>query len=282
MKWKKSELIAAGLVAAAGIVAIAVLCSIFLEYAAGNAAYHKLEEYVFLPDEQAEVPSEADNGQNTEAALAEPSAEPAVSPDTDSESYNFVYYGQSPQVDFAALNEKNSDVAAWIYGPGTVINYPVVQGADNEFYLNHLFTGEENKCGSIFMDSMNEKDFSDTNSILHGHHMRNGSMFAGLLKYESQSYYDLHPVMWLVTPDKSYRVEIFAGFDTSADSEAWQIAFATGEEYQSWLDKMKGNSLFKSDVTPGVDDRILTLATCSYDYDDARFVVMGVLREQAE
>lgn len=286
MKWKKSELIIAGLIAVAGIVAIIALGSIFLEYAGGNAAYSKLEEYVFLPDDQPAVAPEAGNGQNTDSKQVKENEAQAGSQTgsqaADSTSGNYVYYGQSPQVDFASLSAQNKDVVGWIYGPDTVISYPIVQGTDNEFYLTHMFNGEKNKCGSIFMDSLNEEDFSNANSILHGHHMRNGSMFAGLMKYESQSYYDSHPIMWLVTPEKSYIVEIFTGFVTSSDSDVWQLEFATNEEYQSWLDKMEGNSVFKSDVEPDTDDRILTLATCSYEYDDARFVVMGILREQTE
>jgi len=279
MKWKKSELIVAGLLAVAGIVAIAALAGIFLEYNSGNSAYSKLEKYVFLPEED-EPHTEAD-GRDSVPAKPE-AAEGTDGLQVKNETDNFTYYGKSPQVDFPALSSQNNDVVGWIYGPDTVISYPVVQGTDNEFYLTHMFNGEKNKCGSIFMDSLNKEDFSDSNSILHGHHMRNGSMFAGLMKYDSQSYYDSHPVMWLVTPDKSYKVEIFTGFVTSVDSDVWQLEFATDEEYKIWLEKMEENSVFESNVKPDTEDHILTLATCSYEYDDARFVVMGVLREQAD
>lgn len=280
MKWKKSELIAVSLLGVVAVVAIVALGSIFWEYARGQAAYKKLEEYVFLPEDTEAAETEGNdadanrkNGSNT--VKGEDNAETGESTEETK-----VYYGQSPQVDFAALQTQNSDVIGWIYGPGTVINYPVVQGTDNEYYLTHMFDGSENKCGSIFMDCLNESDFSNSNSILHGHHMKNGSMFAGLMNYESQSYFDSHPVLWLVTPEKSYQIEIFSGFVTSTDSDVWQISFATGEAYQSWLDKMADNSVFESGVIPSADDNILTLATCSYEYDNARFVVMGILREQ--
>lgn len=243
----------------------------------GSATYKGLAEYVILPDEQEGLPG-AEEGQTSDSALAGTGEGSPGVEDGEATSHT-VYYGQSPQVDFASLRALNDDVVGWLYGPGTKINYPVVQGEDNAFYLTHMFDGKENKCGSIFMDSLNNMDFSSTNSILHGHHMRNGSMFASLANYESQAYYDSHPVLWLTTPEKSYQVILFTGFVTDIDSEAWQIEFATKEEYKSWLERMKENGMFESDVTPGTEDQILTLATCSYKYDDARFVVMGILRQ---
>lgn len=267
-----------GLFGVAGIVAVIALFRILSEYRSGSETYDFLEEYVFLPEEPDNLPSGGQyapgGGQGT-----------AGDGKTDSETKvsnvpGQVYYGQSPRVDFESLRKLNSDVVGWIYGPGTAINYPVVQGEDNSYYLTHMFDGRENKCGSIFMDSLNEADFSSTNSIIHGHHMRNGSMFASLTGYKAQSYYDTHPILWLTTPGKSYKVELFAGFVTETDSDAWQIEYSSREEYRAWLDKMIERSVFESDVKPGEDDRILTLATCSYEYSDARFMVMGILTEE--
>lgn len=278
MKWKKTEIAVLGLLGVAGIVAVIALFRILSEYKGGNDTYDFLQGYAFLPEEpdsqqmDGQKPSGdglsdgGDNGSNQRAAVSGISGQ--------------VYYGQSPQVDFESLRKLNGNVVGWIYGPGTKINYPVVQGEDNDYYLNHMFDGKENKCGSIFMDSLNAEDFSNDNSIVHGHHMRNGSMFAGLTKYAAQSYYDAHPVMWLVTPEKSYQVEIFTGFVTSADSGVWQIEFASQEEYGEWLAEMKEASSFESGVEPDTKDHIITLATCSYENSDSRFVVMGILREQ--
>ena len=276
MKWKKSELIALSLFGVVAIVALIAIIGIFLEYAIGKSTYEGLEQYVFLPEEQNRVTPAKE--EDTKPSHTEQNKNSSISETADSTEEQVIYYGESPQVDFAALRSKNSDVIGWIYGPGTVINYPVVKGTDNEFYLTHMFDGRENKCGSIFMDSLNESDFSNANSVLHGHHMKNGTMFASLMKYESQSYYDSHPVFWLTTPEKSYRVEIFSGFVTSVDSEVWQLSFATEEEHQKWLDKMEADSAFESEIKPSVNDHILTLSTCSYEYDDARFVVLGILR----
>ncbi|MCM1044728.1 MAG: class B sortase [Candidatus Gastranaerophilales bacterium] len=283
MKFKTWEIIVTGALSVAGIAAVVALCSILLEYAGGSSVYKELESYIILPDEQGAALVNAGTGAGQESnpnpGTTDASGTNGTNQGQGAEAVGTVYYGQSPQVDFASLRERNSDVVGWIYGPGTAINYPVVQGDDNAYYLTHMFDGQENKCGSIFMDSFSQADVSSTNSILHGHHMRNGSMFASLTKYESQSYYDSHPVLWFVTPEKSYYVELFTGFVTDVNSDVWQVEFATKEDYQSWLDKMVGNTLFESGVTPSAEDHILTLATCSYKYDDARFVVMGILRE---
>lgn len=275
IKWKRSEIIILCALGMLGIAGIVALFSILLEYKTGDATYHQMESYVLLPEEEQEnIPPRSPGSSHGGTGQQDTAGEAAAY------SENQVYYGKSPQVDFDGLKARNSDVVGWIYGSGTAINYPVVQGSDNEYYLTHMVDGRENKCGSIFMDSLNAEDFSNDNSIVHGHHMRNGSMFAGLTQYAAQSYYDAHPVMWLVTPDKSYQVEIFTGFVTTADSGVWQIEFASQEEYGEWLTGMKEASSFESGVKPDTKDHIITLATCSYENSDSRFVVMGILREQ--
>ncbi len=182
-----------------------------------------------------------------------------------------------PEVDFAALCEINPDIVAWIYIEGTEINYPVVQGEDNSFYLKHLFNGEWNGSGCIFLDSRNDADFTDQHSILYGHHMKNGTMFSNLDKYKKQEFFDEHPIGLLVTPDKNYKVEFFAGYVVDSQEDAWDIGF-TEAEFATWLQRAIDRSGFTSEITPDVSDHILTLSTCSYEFDDARFVLVGVLR----
>lgn len=264
VKWKVWELIALLLLVAIAAVAAVKLFGITLEYSRGKSAYEELTSYVLIPEE---------SDGNTQTVVT-------VSAGEDDAEDDMVYYGSCPQVNFSSLWSVNSEVVGWIYASGTTINYPVVQASDNEYYLTHLVNGQTNTSGSIFMDCLNKSDFSNSNTIIYGHHMKNGTMFASLVNYDNQSYYNSHPVMWLVTPQASYLVEIFAGFVTSVDSDVWQLEFASSADYQSWIDMVEASSLFNSDVTPSVNDHIITLATCSYNYENARFVVMGVLREQ--
>ncbi len=179
--------------------------------------------------------------------------------------------------DFAALQKSNPDIVAWIYSPGTKINYPVVQGTDNDYYLHRLVNGQKNAGGTLFMDCNNEKTFTDDNTIIYGHHMKNGSMFAGLEKYKEQSYYDAHPVLYLLTPEKSYRLVVFAGFVTASDSPVYTLQFPD-EDRQSWIEKALKQSDFQTDVRVAADEPVVTLSTCDYTYEDARYVVLGILR----
>ena len=96
----------------------------------------------------------------------------------------------------------------------------MTQAEDNDYYLRHLYDGTYNKAGCLFADYENKKDFSDRNTIIYGHNMRDGSMFASLNEYKEQSYYDSHPQMYLVTPDGGYLCDIFAAFEQNQKNPA--------------------------------------------------------------
>ena len=180
-------------------------------------------------------------------------------------------------VDFDALMSQSQDVVGWLYSAETVINYPLVQAEDNAKYLYRFIDGTYNGSGSLFLDYACYGDFSGQNTVIYGHHMNDGSMLASICNYGKQEYYDAHPVMYLNTPTQNYRVDLFSGFITSADSSVYTFFFNSDAEYGAFLEKMKGFSDFDSDVEVGPEDRIITLSTCTYEYDDARFVLMGKL-----
>lgn len=183
------------------------------------------------------------------------------------------------QVDFDALREVNPDVIGWLYSEDTVINYPVVQGDDNEYYLHHLINGEYNGSGTIFVDVNNSPDLTDDNTIIYGHHMKNGSMFKSIVGYRKQEYYDAHPVMYFLTPERDYRIELFAGYTTPADSDTYTFVFANKESFMSYISECISQSDFSSNTEVTENDRIITLSTCTYEYSDARYVVQGRLVE---
>lgn len=182
-----------------------------------------------------------------------------------------------PEVDFAALTDINPDIVAWIYLEGTGINYPVVQGDDNSYYLKHLFTGGWNSAGCIFMDSRNNGDFSERNSIIYGHHMKNNSMFSSLDGYKKQEFHDEHPVVLILTPEQNYKLEVFSAYVANVEDSAWDLGF-TVAGYEDWLEEVCEKSCFASTVIPTVTDHVVTLSTCSYEFNNARFVVHGILR----
>lgn len=246
------------------------LCQEWNEYKTGEQTYDELTQYVHLNTAPA-------NDLSVSGTVVESETEPLTTSD-ESEPAAEIVSTVWPVVDFAVLWEINPDVVAWIYIDGTDINYPVVQGENNSYYLKHLIDGTSNSAGALFLDYRNEKDLADRNSIIYGHNMNNGSMFRQITEYKDQSFYEEHPVCFIITPDKNYKLEFFSGYVTDMDSEAWKMEFESDDEYAGWLEDAISKSVFSSNVVPNPQDRVITLSTCTYEYDDARFVLLGVLR----
>lgn len=184
-------------------------------------------------------------------------------------------------VDFEALRAQNDDVIGWIYCPGTVINYPIVQGDDNSYYLNHLVSREYNACGTIFLDIEHSASFDEPNAVLYGHAMLNGSMFASISNYRDQTYFDEHPIMYLLTPEKNYMVKLFSGYDTVAMSDSYYNEFESDDAQDLAVRRYINASDFETNVSLGTEDHIITLSTCASGSDYARYVVQGKLIEIA-
>ena len=238
------------------------------EYRQGEQIYEELVQYIDLETAPAEEPTQQKEKNQTTPEQIQDTPEPTSAPD------NTVW----PAVDFAALQKINPDVVAWIYVEGTNINYPVVRGSDNSYYLNHLVDGTYNSAGSIFMDYRNERDLTDRNTILYGHHMQNNSMFNQITNYKSQEFYDQHPTCLLMTPDGNYKIVLIAGYVTDMNSDAWKIQFESDEEFSLWLDNAVSRSTFISAAEPAAQDRVVTFSTCTYEYNDARYVLVGILK----
>ena len=184
-----------------------------------------------------------------------------------------------PAVDFDGLKAINDDVVAWIYLEDTHVNYPVVLGPDNDYYLNRLYNGKGNGAGSIFMDFRNKGDFSDRNNILYGHRMNNGTMFADISNYSNREFFDGHPYVLIVTPDAKYKAEVFSAYIANTTYSSWDTVFDGDDKYLSWLESIHGRSYFERDVEFTADTKIVTLSTCTYEFEDARFIVHAVLHE---
>jgi len=114
--------------------------------------------------------------------------------------------------------------------------------------------------------------------VFYGHHMNNGTMFNQITKYKDQSFYDDHPVCLVMTPNGNYKLEFFAGYVIDMNSQAWKMEFASDEEYDQWLEDAISKSAFTSTVEPTAQDRVVTFSTCTYEYNDARFVLAGILK----
>lgn len=237
------------------------LAKIGSEYRKGEKEYERLEQYVQIPET---VPATTAADKEDAPAETQP-----------------VGTGW-PKVDFTALQMINPDVVGWIYIEGTNVNYPIVQAGDNDYYLYRLISGENNSSGSIFLDAGASELFLSRNNPLYGHNMKNGTMFADVTDYVDQGFYEEHPVALLMTPDKNYKVEIFSCYVTDAWGDAWRMNFSSDDDYGQWLNDLQRKSYLATGVRPAAGDRVLTFSTCTYETEEARLVVHGIIQEENE
>jgi sortase B len=203
------------------------------------------------------------NEQNTPPAngngTVETDSEPTPTPIPTPSPTPFV-----PILDFDALRQQYPDIIGWIQSEGTVINYPLVQYTDNDYYLERLPDRTRHRWGSIFLDSRNNADFSSQAMTIYGHNMASGDKFGSLKQYENQQFYERHNSMFIFTPTANYLLVIFAGYivDSRIDSEVPPMTFEGQADFDRYIREVKGRSFFNSDVEVSYGDRIVYLATC--------------------
>lgn len=177
-------------------------------------------------------------------------------------------------IDFKELKKMNADVIGWLYLDGTIINYPVVQGKDNDKYLHTLFDGSSGGAGTLFADCYTKKPFKQFNTIIYGHHMKDHSMFWLLDKFTEKEYAEEHPRFELITPEGKYHLEVWACVNMASDSKLYT---PNVEDKQAYIDMLRDNAYYTTDVKVKTSDRLVLLSTCSYEYVNARHVVVGKL-----
>ena len=251
-KKKKSDV----LLTIALVVAIAVFCyaaynlyHIYTEYKKGTNEYNSIEEMAVTerdPD-------------STEVAGPDAQPKPPI------------------DVDFEKLKSINEDVIGWIYVDALPdISYPIVQGKDNQTYLHQTYEKNYNFAGTIFIDYENKADFSDCNTLVYGHNMKNGTMFGQLKNFsKDDSAYNKSKYFWIFTPEKTYRYEIISAYTTAVNSDTYTLFKGPGQEFVDYMNKIVSYSDVKT--TPGelgVDDKIVTLSTCTGN-ESTRYVVQG-------
>lgn len=233
----KKEYILLGVLVAVLMAAGIWIFQIISEYQRADQEYEELTEYIRETDERDTAQDDKTENKEVEETEESGSAEDFT-------------------VDFDALKQINSDIVAWIRIPG-VLDYPVVQGTDNSYYLHHTFRKEYNIAGSIFLDARNTADFSDSKNIIYGHNMRDGSMFHVLRKFQDLDFYQANREIWLYLPDGSVQVyEIVGGEEVKAAGEAYELQ--TGK----------------------IEDKELILSTCS-SRSEWRVIVKGNLNHHS-
>jgi sortase B len=242
-----------------------------LDYRQGDQDYAEaealagLEALPGLPD-----PTPVPTAPAAEGEAAAPGEPPAVYADPYAEALK--------NMDFAALREVNPEVLGWILIPGTRISYPLVQGADDEYYLNHTWRGSRSAVGAIFVEAQNSADLSDFHTIIYGHRMNNGSMFHSLASYQDLSYWQAYPYVYITDDSGSRKYEIFAAYEAGVTTPTYRLGFSTQIGKESFLEHCTTSSVIETGVVPTVYDRILTLSTCTGNGHATRWVVQAVCR----
>lgn len=250
------------------------LLDIFGSYREGEDSYQNLEQYVSFEEPVV-------NEKPTQPAVLESEPVEQSTQIPTSEATEPLDLSEWPKVDFEQLAQINPDVVGWIYIKDTNINYPIVQGEDNDYYLKRLFDKTYNGAGCIFLDAACDADFSGKHSIIYGHNMKNQTMFAALMKYKKQAFFEEHSEGMLVTPTAYYRIKFFSGYVSDTWNDAWELDFRN-DSYGDWLSSIQEQSLFETTDQPDENDRVVTLSTCTYEFDSAKYVLHGYITEVIE
>ena len=181
---------------------------------------------------------------------------------------------EKEKIDIPALQAVNPDFRGWLTLEGTVIDYPVVKGQDNVYYLDHLFDRSSNILGCLFIDARNQEPFLDKVTVIYGHDVQDGSMFTVLEDYKEQSFYEEHRSFRFVSEQGDFLLEPFAGEVRNAEVPFVQTQFQSAEEYADYLKSFIERSTFVSDVPLTSDDKVVMMIKCSRDYTNARYVLL--------
>lgn len=241
------------------LISGAALAVRLAELRCGNVFYRRAEEMPAAPTSGSPDPSAA------------PTARPAVPKTQERDS---VPEPHALSLCLAQFAERYPDAAIWIQLPGTPLNYPVMRGTDNRFYLNHLPDGSKNALGSLFLDYRTNAD--SPHLIVYGHNGSGGKMFGLLGEYESQDYFLTHKTLTVATADAVYVCPIFSVRRVEADSDAYRLEFKDSGSLRRYIDQAAEASLYQIDVEADGPARVLTLSTCTR-WGGQRLIVQALL-----
>lgn len=244
-------------------VAAVMLANAVIDYGKNRALYH--EAAAIAVTEETPTPG--------------PAAEEAPAQEVQADAWEPPKEKPPVTVDFAAISERGTHVRAWLYSPDTIINYPVVYYSNNDYYLTHAYDGTRSDGGALFFDTRCDKSLTTQNLIVYGHHMKDKSMFGSLLNYQKQDYFNAHPVLYLLTPEQNYRVEVFAAWHCDSSGEHFPVWFESDAVRKQFIQNAENATGYDTDVEFRNQAAILSLVTCSYSeyLDDAKFMVNGYL-----
>lgn len=222
------------------------LYSIYQDYHRATEEYESLSEQVVTIEKPVSTQEETVEEEKEESVLDLP----------------YDYEVPSYKVDLAAVKAQNADTIGWIILPDTRINYPIVKSKDNAEYLTTTFEGQSSTSGAIFVDMLCASDFSNENTIIYGHNMKNGSMFRALNNLTNKEYFWRHHIFCIDTGNGFENYEIISCYETvETDLSSWQISFESKEDYGEWLESIANRCTYDC-VDYDVNKNTVTLSTC--------------------
>ncbi len=248
------------------VISLTGLLTNLLAYRQGEQIYQEAANLVKLPDLTNITPVPAITEQPNVSKPEQPYIDP--------------YADALQAMDFSALREVNPEVLGWLLIPNTGISYPLLQHANNEYYLGHSWNKSRSPVGAIFLDSQCSKSLSNFNTIIYGHRMNNGSMFTPLAKYKNQSYWQEHPTVYITDDNGTHRYEIFAAYEVSTSGMTYALSFSTDAGKQKFINYCLEQSLIETGLQPTVNDYILTLSTCTGHGHATRWVVQAMRKSE--
>lgn len=215
---------------------------------------------------------------DTTQAQADPVTEP-VSENNQSSELN----APVKNLDWTSLQQENEDIYSWIYIPDTNVDYPILQHAtEDNYYLEHNLDGSSGYPGCIYTQRINSKDFTNANTILYGHNMKNGSMFNTLHYFEDNQFFDEHSFFYIYTAERVLVYEVFAACEFTDEHLLHKYDFNTIEGRNDFIDDIRNTrgmtDHVRSSLSVDSDDKLVTLSTCINGKDDYRYLVIGVLQ----
>ena len=240
---------------------------IFMGYERGERSYEDLENAYISVYESEEVSSQGLETEQ-ESELLEGSVPPALPPALPLDA------PKRKTIDWDGLKDRNEDIIGWIDIPAVEISYPLVQGDDNEFYLHRGIDKEYLFAGCLFLDSACDRELQNYNSIIYGHNMRNGSMFARLKEFLSAETVQKCPYFWIYTPGGDFLFRVVSAHTAAPGSDTFTVRFKDYKSYAAWIENMVALSAPSCGAVAVPGDRLVTLSTCTKD-SSARMVMQG-------
>lgn len=236
------------------------LGKIFLNYQRDRSAYNNLAENAVSELAEAAQHSDAEQAEAGDVTVRIVSEVPI-------------------EVDWAYLSSINSSIVGWLYCEDTVINYPVVQSTDHQFYLTHGFDKASNTSGTLFADMDSVAGVRLSNFIIYGHNMKDKSMFGSFQNYMDESYYEEHPTLYYLTPTVSYRIELFGCHMEEGTTDNFPTSFTSVDDYMAYINSVSSRFYWFDRDRVNTDRQMITLSTCTAGagYSDARLLLHGTM-----